>query len=634
MGRSRNSRSTTIGVLLVALAAVTAPVHAGAAPPPPRAVPSAAEAGAQQAMPGTWSRQASANSADQLTSISCPTATTCLAAAESPPALEVTKDGGATWSSEPAPFVVGSVKYEVGPVHLACPTITRCYITAANPVDFGGPMIVMVSTDLGMSWSTELLPGGPLVGALACPSALTCFLSVTNEPSVAATTDGGTTWTYQTTPVPTGSVACATTTSCLAIGWVSGPLGSNTTEVLTMSDGHTWVAGPPLPVGHAAFWTSDSTCPSTTTCVVVGTEADWAYTFPAIFVTHDGGTTWSRPAFPYVTGVLTLASAASLDSVACPSTTVCYARGHFNHLPVAVATTDGGTSWTGQDPLLSWEEPGGQPSYSDAMACPGATECFAVGPAIVHYAPVVSSPFVALSARRDGTGYWMVTSDGTVFRYGSASFFGSMSGLPLTSPIVGMASTVDEGGYWLVAADGGIFAFGDAAFLGTMGGLSLTSPIVGMAATADGGGYWLVAADGGIFAFGDAAFLGSMGGTPLNRPVVGMAADLAIGGYWEVASDGGVFSFGAPFHGSTGGVPLNAPVVGIEADPAGGGYRFAASDGGVFCFGLAFSGSMGGAPLNRPVVGMAAEGSSGYWLAAADGGIFAFGGAPFYGSPV
>ena len=74
-----------------------------------------------------------------------------------------------------------------------------------------------------------------------------------------------------------------------------------------------------------------------------------------------------------------------------------------------------------------------------------------------------------------------------------------------------MAATPDGGGYWLVASDGGIFTFGDARFFGSMGCTPLNQPIVGMAATPDGGGYWLVASDGGIFAFGDARLLGLHG---------------------------------------------------------------------------------------------------------------------------
>ena len=63
-----------------------------------------------------------------------------------------------------------------------------------------------------------------------------------------------------------------------------------------------------------------------------------------------------------------------------------------------------------------------------------------------------------------------------------------------------MAATPDGRGYWLVATDGGIFTYGDAAFYGSTGGLALNNNIVGMAATPDGKGYWLAASDGGISA--------------------------------------------------------------------------------------------------------------------------------------
>ena len=44
-----------------------------------------------------------------------------------------------------------------------------------------------------------------------------------------------------------------------------------------------------------------------------------------------------------------------------------------------------------------------------------------------------------------------------------------------------MASTPDGKGYWLVATDGGIFSFGDAAFFGSTGAIAINKPIVGMA---------------------------------------------------------------------------------------------------------------------------------------------------------
>ncbi len=231
--------------------------------------------------------------------------------------------------------------------------------------------------------------------------------------------------------------------------------------------------------------------------------------------------------------------------------------------------------------------------------------------------------------------YWLVASDGGVFTFGNAGFYGSTGSIHLNKPIVGMAPTASKNGYWLVASDGGIFSYGDAGFYGSQGGKPLNKPIVGMATTPDEGGYWLVASDGGIFSFGDAKFYGSEGGKPLNKPIVGMAATPDGLGYWLVASDGGIFSFGdANFHGSMGGKPLNKPIVGMAATSDALGYWLVASDGGIFNFGDAgFYGSAGGTRLNKPAVGVAATpDNSGYWIAASDGGIFNYGDANFDGS--
>jgi WD40 repeat protein len=246
-----------------------------------------------------------------------------------------------------------------------------------------------------------------------------------------------------------------------------------------------------------------------------------------------------------------------------------------------------------------------------------------------------TAPIVGMNGIPSGTGYQMVTSDGSVLSYGQAAFYGAMNASALTKPIVGMASTPDGGGYWLVASDGGVFSFGDASFYGSTGATRLNKPIVGMASTPDGGGYWLVASDGGVFSFGDANFYGSTGATRLNQPVVGIASTHDGAGYWLVAADGGIFSFGdARFDGSTGALHLNKPIVGMAATADGGGYWLVASDGGVFTFGNAgFYGSTGAMRLNQPIVGMAsAPDGHGYWLVARDGGLFSFGNAGFFGS--
>ncbi len=228
------------------------------------------------------------------------------------------------------------------------------------------------------------------------------------------------------------------------------------------------------------------------------------------------------------------------------------------------------------------------------------------------------------------SGYWLVASDGGIFAFGDAPFYGSTGAMRLNKPIVGMAPTASGKGYWLVASDGGIFAFGDAPFYGSTGAMRLNKPIVGMAPTASGKGYWLVASDGGIFAFGDAGFFGSTGALKLNKPILAMAPTESGRGYWLVASDGGIFAFGdAGFFGS--GQSSGKTIVAMTPTATGRGYWQAAATGEVLAFGDAPD--LGSARVNIPVVGMArTPGGTGFWLVAGDGGIFSFGDARFFGS--
>ncbi|MEW6473822.1 MAG: hypothetical protein AB1679_16340 [Actinomycetota bacterium] len=257
----------------------------------------------------------------------------------------------------------------------------------------------------------------------------------------------------------------------------------------------------------------------------------------------------------------------------------------------------------------------------------------AVAVAVTAFLPIVAPGAPAAqaadaSAGTAGGGYWMVASDGGIFSFGTAKFFGSTGNINLNQPIVGIAATPSGNGYWMVATDGGIFAFGDAKFFGSTGNIKLNRPIVGMAATPSGNGYWLVASDGGIFAFGDARFFGSTGAMKLNKPIVGMAATRSGNGYWFVASDGGIFAFGdARFFGSTGNTKLARPIAAMAATPSGHGYWFISSDGGVFAYGDA--NFFGARPQpDRNVVAMVPTSDGvGYWQASTTGELLAFGGA-------
>jgi hypothetical protein len=280
---------------------------------------------------------------------------------------------------------------------------------------------------------------------------------------------------------------------------------------------------------------------------------------------------------------------------------------------------------------------------------PPPTTCSTVAQGVASVVIGQAQPWVSgISATMNGdcSGYWITSPAGVVNGVGGAALLGGYNSLdqgisaggatpPINGTVVGIARTPDSKGYWLAASDGGIFAFGDAAFYGSMGGTHLNQPIVGITATSDGRGYWLAASDGGIFAFGDAAFYGSMGDTHFNQPIVGITATSDGRGYWLVASDGGVFAFGdAAFRGSLGGVPLNKPIVAVAGDPDGSGYWLVAADGGVFAFGAPFLGSLGGTTLSAPVVGLSPSPvGAGYYLLGADSAVYAFRNARYLGAP-
>ena len=168
-------------------------------------------------------------------------------------------------------------------------------------------------------------------------------------------------------------------------------------------------------------------------------------------------------------------------------------------------------------------------------------------------------------------GYWLVASDGGVFAFGDARFYGS-TGAPAQQAHRGHGGHPDGHGYWLVASDGGIFTFGDARFYGSTGAIHLNKPIVGMAATPDGSGYWLVASDGGVFTFGDANFYGSTGAiTSTSRWWAWRPRPTAAATGWSPPTAASSPS-ATPPSSARRAAPLNAPSTASRPTPAGRGY--------------------------------------------------------------
>jgi kumamolisin len=243
-------------------------------------------------------------------------------------------------------------------------------------------------------------------------------------------------------------------------------------------------------------------------------------------------------------------------------------------------------------------------------------------------------------------GYWLVGSDGGIFTFGSAIFYGSTGNIVLQRPVVGIVPTSDRGGYWLVASDGGVFAFGDAGFYGSVPGLgihpagsgaphSLDAPIVGIVPSADNRGYFMVASDGGVFAFGDALFEGSCPGIGgCAGDAVAVMPDGTGNGYWLVTKSGAIYTFGdAPYYGAPGN--NGHPVTSAVRTPDGKGYWILTGDGTVYNFGNAANyGSPGGTLIayNPATAVFSTTDGGGYWVASGLGQVFPYGDAPNDGS--
>ncbi len=65
-------------------------------------------------------------------------------------------------------------------------------------------------------------------------------------------------------------------------------------------------------------------------------------------------------------------------------------------------------------------------------------------------------------------GYYEVTSNGGVYAFGGAKFYGSLKEGQAVSPIVAITVTQGDLDYYLVAANGQVYAFGNAVYAGEL----------------------------------------------------------------------------------------------------------------------------------------------------------------------
>jgi hypothetical protein len=375
----------------------------------------------------------------------------------------------------------------------------------------------------------------------------------------------------------------------------------------------------------------DGTVPSSN---VEGPLAAGTYSFQADYAGDSNNSSSDSPCEPFAVRPGTPTSPV-ITNIPAPAI-------EFGSFVADVATNgDGPTSVTSSTPDVCTVGPDGSTVTFVAFGSCSLTADLANGSNYVGATGTLQTFTVGAAPR----GYWLVGSDGGIFDFGAAGFFGSMGGSALQRPVVGITPTETRQGYWLDASDGGVFAFGDAGFYGSIPGLglhpagsrlpgSLDAPIVGMVPSRTGHGYFMVGSDGGVFAFGDAQFEGSCPGIGgCAGSAVAVMPDHTGDGYWLVTSAGAVYAFGdARFLGAP--APQTVAVVDAVATPDGNGYWILYANGAVAAFGdaPALGGPVGYVNVYNPATAIfpVADGH-GYWVGAARGDVFSYGDAPFLG---
>ncbi len=320
-----------------------------------------------------------------LEAVSCPSASTCVATGYNYAmygATISTTDSGASWSAGTLPDgtqLIGDI---------SCGSTTTC---VAVPEQYGNiPRAALIVTrNGGSTWTAATLPSAAQqIFTVSCPTASTCvavgLLSQVGAGGVktvsagsVTTTDGGTTWSTHPAAIAGAAmqvVSCYSATRCVAAGMAQagsnavGPAGFVSTD-----GGSTWAAYP-MP-GTSSDDALSMSCPSSTTCVATGTAlpAGGGTATPWIVDTANGGTSWTTSTPPSTPPGLD-----ALTSVSCTSSTTCLAVSPGNYdttTPIAIETTDGGSSWTS---LTGFPSGAGA---LDGISCPTATGCTAVGAA-------------------------------------------------------------------------------------------------------------------------------------------------------------------------------------------------------------------------------------------------------------
>jgi large repetitive protein len=287
----------------------------------------------------TWVESSLSQTVPELETVTCD-GSDCVAGGFPLATSLVSTDGGVTWTA--TPFSQG-----VSPAtSITCTDVLDC--VTAPYLDQITPGAITPSLNEGAA------------SAVSCPTTTDC-VGIGYDAEVS--TDGGATWTDQSTAPLTaglGALSCATVSDCVAVGGIAGPDGPEAVMTSTSDGGVTWNSE--TPPSDLADLTAVS-CTTVSDCVAVGFSIDnpsGATVDEARSIeTTDGGTTWTEE---------TISTAGSVSGLSCPTTSFCVTAGPYGGVS---ATDNGGLTWNTETFSNIYQ--------LTSVSCATASNCVAVG---------------------------------------------------------------------------------------------------------------------------------------------------------------------------------------------------------------------------------------------------------------
>jgi hypothetical protein len=321
-------------------------------------------------------------SANFLSGVACSSAVDCFAVGAKGAAPETTLIehwDGAKWSIVASPSVVGAGTSAVTGV--TCESPTNCFAVGSAFGDIT-PQTLIEHWD-GTSWSIVASPNpdgadSPTLNDVSCTSEASCFAVGFSFPaqgpeSTLVEAYDGTSWTVVASPNVSGAdanvllgVSCSTNTSCFAVGTVNLTSSGAERGLIERWDGTSWSSSSNPMVEPNLSAFSGVSCSSSTNCFAVGSGV----------IEYWNGSSWSATAYP---PVIPAPENATLVSVSCASAAKCFGVGQYTSSSGKVVTlieNPTGATWSA---FTSPNRTGVTESSLTSVSCASARACFAVG---------------------------------------------------------------------------------------------------------------------------------------------------------------------------------------------------------------------------------------------------------------